>query len=282
MLGLDYNNRVSHETQSFPLSYFHVNDTHPAYRAPLHWHGQPELVRVISGSLKLYLNGEKHLLSMGDIMYINSDTIHGFVPQNCVYDIINLNIQELLLRNSLCKSTLQLFTNHNALILPSIPRENETLYQSAIQLFDMASSDATNHDLIKLGALYHFFGIVVASHHYAEKYTESNHSRILKPVLKFIEDSYMNCITLSDMVEVSKLSTSHFIALFRTLFRQTPVDYLNSYRIEQASAFLINTELSITEIAQRCSFNDSAYFTKVFKRYKNIAPQKYRKLFADK
>lgn len=279
MLGLDYNNRVSNETQRFPLSYFHVDEAHPAYRAPLHWHHQPELVRVISGSLKLYMNGEKHVLSIGDIMYINSETIHGFVPKNCVYDIINFDIQEILLRSSLCKNRLQLFTNRNASVFPSILKENESIYRIATQLFDVASSDDANYDLIKLGALYEFLGIVFTSHHYTEKYTESNHARILKPVLNFIEDSYMNCITLSDMVEVSKLSTSHFITLFHTLFRQTPIDYLNSYRIEQASAFLINSELSVTEIAQRCGFNDSAYFTKVFKRYKNITPKKYRTLF---
>ena len=53
MLGLDYNERVAHEMQNIPLSYYYVDKKHPAYHAPLHWHRPSEIVRVLSGKLKM-------------------------------------------------------------------------------------------------------------------------------------------------------------------------------------------------------------------------------------
>ena len=59
------------------------------------------------------------------------------------------------------------------------------------------------------------------------------------------------------------------------LFRSTPVDYLNYYRIERACHILTTTELPVTEVAYRCGFNDSSYFVKTFRKYMGITPRAY-------
>jgi len=58
---------------------------------------------------------------------------------------------------------------------------------------------------------------------------------------------------------------------------KTPVEYLNSYRIEKASRKLLNTDMSVTSVAFSCGFNDLSYFIKTFKAIKGITPAKYRK-----
>ena len=80
MLGLDYNERVAHEMQSIPLSYYYVDKKHPAYHAPLHWHRPSEIVRVLNGKLKMYLDEKKIAVMPGDILFINQEVIHGFSP----------------------------------------------------------------------------------------------------------------------------------------------------------------------------------------------------------
>ena len=47
-------------------------------------------------------------------------------------------------------------------------------------------------------------------------------------------------------------------------------------RIEK---LLQENELPVTQIAEQCGFNDSNYFSTVFKRVKGMTPQKYRKHF---
>lgn len=279
MLELDYNERVAHEMQNIPLSFYYLNKNHPAYHAPLHWHRSSEIVRVVSGNLKMYLDGRKIIVSPGEILFISPEVIHGFFPADCVYEIIDFDADEILLRTSFCKDTLRIFTSKHVRILPFHPVENAAIYQLADQLFTVSSEKSENNDLLVLGALFQFLGIIYDRHHYVENFKSSVNAKLFKPLLEYIEKSYMNSITLSDMAQVSGMSTSHFSLLFHDFFRQTPIDYLNSYRIERACLFLSNSDLPVTEIAYRCGFNDSAYFVKVFKKYKNITPKKYRSAF---
>ena len=276
MLGLDYNERVAHEMNNIPISYYYVDQKHPAYHAPLHWHRPSEIVRVLSGKLKMYLDGKKIMVTPGDILFINQEIIHGFFPLNCVYEIINFDADEILLRTSLCKDALRIFTNSHVSVLPFHPTEDAAIHHIATQLFTVAATESKDNDLLVLGALFELLGTIYAKHHYTENYKSSTNAKLFKPLLEFIEKSYMKPITLLDMAQVSGMSTSHFSVLFREFFRQTPMDYLNSYRIERACLFLINSELPVTEVAYRCGFNDSAYFVKVFKKYKTLTPKKYR------
>ena len=270
MLGLDYNERVAHEMNNIPVSYYYVDQKHPAYHAPLHWHRPSEIVRVLSGKLKMYLDGKKILVEPGDILFINQEIIHGFFPLNCVYEIINFDADEILLRTSLCKDALRIFTNSHVSVLPFHPTEDAAIHHIATQLFTFAATETKDHDLLVLGALFELLGTIYAKHHYTENYKSSTNAKLFKPLLEFIEKSYMKPITLLDMAQVSGMSTSHFSVLFREFFRQTPMDYLNSYRIERACLFLINSELPVTEVAYRCGFNDSAYDISYFKTSSDV------------
>jgi len=216
----------------------------------------------------------------GDILFINQEIIHGFSPIDCVYEIINFDADEILLRTSLCKDALRIFTSSHVSVLPFNPTEDISLVHIANQLFTFASTESTDNDLLILGALFELLGTIYAKHHYTENFKSSTNAKLFKPLLEFIEKSYMKPITLSDMAQVSGMSNSHFSVLFHDFFRQTPIDYLNSYRIERACLFLINSDLSVTEISYRCGFSDSAYFAKVFKKYKKTTPKKYRTMIS--
>ena len=161
-------------------------------------------------------------------------------------------------------------------VLPFHPTEDASLHHIANQLFVFASVESPDNNLLILGSLFQLLGTIYAKHHYTENFKSSANAKLFKPLLEYIEKSYMKPITLADMAQVLGLSTNHFSALFREFFRQTPIDYLNSYRIERACLFLINSDYPVTEIAYRCGFNDSAYFAKVFRKFKNATPKKYR------
>ena len=119
-------------------------------------------------------------------------------------------------------------------------------------------------------------GAIYSNHHYTRISNDATRSKTFKPLLEFIKENYMKQITLVEMAQISNMSASHFSLTFHEFFGQTPIDFLNSYRVEHACMLLSNSELSITEVAYQCGFNDSSYFVKVFKKYKNITPKRYR------
>ena len=81
MLELDYNERVTHDMKYIPLSFYHVDEKHARYHAPIHWHRPSEMARVLSGELKIHLNDRTVCAKTGDIIYINREVIHGFSPR---------------------------------------------------------------------------------------------------------------------------------------------------------------------------------------------------------
>lgn len=276
MLGLDYNERVSHEMQHMPFSYYLVDASHSAYYAPAHWHRQLEIVHVLKGTLQIFLNESEYTLTGGQMIYINLEVIHSFVPENCVYEIIDFDADELLLRTAFCKDSLQIFVNHKVHILPEQPIADEKLIAILQNLFSLTANSAGTHNLMALGALFEFLGYIYTNHAYTEYRSNSGSAKAFRTLLDYIEESYMKPLTLADMAQVAQMSPSHFSAMFRDFFHQTPIDYLNTYRIERASLMLTGTDLSVTDISYQCGFNDSAYFAKVFQKYKGITPKKYR------
>ena len=99
-----------------------------------------------------------------------------------------------------------------------------------------------------------------------------------KQMLSFIHQHYAEKISLQDLSDHAGLSTKECIRLFKNTFHQTPMDYLISYRIEQAKDLLKNTEEPVTNIAFMTGFQNSAYFSKTFKKYTDLTPKQYRNL----
>ncbi len=59
----------------------------------------------------------------------------------------------------------------------------------------------------------------------------------------------------------------------------SPVEYLLRYRIEQAKLLLVQTDYTISRIAEEVGFNQAAYFTLCFTKQEKISPRKYRQRF---
>ena len=85
-------------------------------------------------------------------------------------------------------------------------------------------------------------------------------------------------LSLPELAAVFALSPAHLSRTFRKVTGFGIREYLVHTRIQNACGLLLNTELSITEIADRCGFNDSNYFGDAFKKAVGLAPREYRKL----
>ena len=74
------------------------------------------------------------------------------------------------------------------------------------------------------------------------------------------------------------VSPSHLSRVFHQETGFGVREYLIHYRIRQACDLLLNSELTVTQIADRCGFSDSNYFGDAFKKATGLSPREYRKL----
>lgn len=93
--------------------------------------------------------------------------------------------------------------------------------------------------------------------------------------------SYMNSrfsekITVEELAGLVGLSAGHFSKLFKTVTGDTPIGFLNLLRLQKARIMLINETASLTDIALRCGFNSSSYFSACFLEKYRMTPSAYR------
>ena len=102
----------------------------------------------------------------------------------------------------------------------------------------------------------------------------------MKLILKFVENNYMEKITIEDVAKEVNLSQSHFMKYFKNTMGTSFIDYLNEYRLTMASRLLISSDSSILDIAAEVGFDNLSYFNRSFKKRFQQTPREYRKRYA--
>ena len=75
------------------------------------------------------------------------------------------------------------------------------------------------------------------------------------------------------------VSYSHFRRIIRMLTGYAPTQFLIECRLNHAMKLLTNTALSIREIAHESGFEDEYYFSRIFRKHRQLTPSAYRKEF---
>ena len=99
---------------------------------------------------------------------------------------------------------------------------------------------------------------------------------LISEIIKYVNRHYQENITLEQISKAFARSRSSISHTFKGETGQTFREYLISVRLRSAKSLLLYSNLSVTEIAFSVGFNDSNYFSNVFKKYMGISPIKYR------
>ena len=102
------------------------------------------------------------------------------------------------------------------------------------------------------------------------------HAAALRKAENFIMENFTRKISLREISAVAGLSPPYFSTIFKEEMGENLSKYLNRLRVEKASRLLLETEMSLSEIAACCCFEDQSWFSKIFKAYTGISPGKYR------
>ncbi len=98
----------------------------------------------------------------------------------------------------------------------------------------------------------------------------------------YLDESYKKLPSLKDIGEALDMHPDYISHVFKRYMGISPLKYAAYLRCGEAQTLLMDTELTISEIADLCRFAYPAYFCSFFKRYVGISPQQYRRSFAVK
>ena len=101
-------------------------------------------------------------------------------------------------------------------------------------------------------------------------------SAFFRAACLYIEENFDRLITRDTVAAHLRISPNYFSRVFREQGAMTFSDYLTQVRIGKAKFMLEKYDLPLSQIAQRCGFNDFNYFYKVFKKVVGRTPTEYR------
>ena len=101
-------------------------------------------------------------------------------------------------------------------------------------------------------------------------------SALVKHALAYLHQNYTQALSRREIAEAVGVSKNYLSQIFRQEMGLSPWECLNRFRIQQAKELLRSTDVSITAIAIRVGFKDSAYFSRVFHKHVGQSPQAYR------
>lgn len=99
---------------------------------------------------------------------------------------------------------------------------------------------------------------------------------LLENIVLYMERHIKEDITLNNIIENCAISQGYLSRIFREQFQVSVMEYLHMKKIHLAKGYFYFTEDSIAEVAFRLGYNESSYFSKVFKKYENMTVRQYK------
>lgn len=98
----------------------------------------------------------------------------------------------------------------------------------------------------------------------------------LDGIYKHINNNFKQQISLNEIANVANMTVPAFCRYFKKVTGKTFTKLVNEYRVVHATKLLQESQMSITEIAFECGFNNFSHFNKLFKEVTGKSASKYR------
>ncbi|CAM3420927.1 response regulator [Paenibacillus lupini] len=99
----------------------------------------------------------------------------------------------------------------------------------------------------------------------------------IQQAIDYIEEHYLdNDLSIKQVAECIHLNPSYLSTLFKKETGETFTGYVTRLKLQKAQVLLRNTDMKISEICQTVGFDDSTYFSSVFKKHFQVSPSEFR------
>ena len=282
----DGSEQISYRNPAFPVFVAHGPlSNFPDMSALCHWHDDIEIIMPYEGYMTYNVNGVHIKINTGELLFVNSKQMHyGYSADksDCRYICITC------VPSLLCGGSNFEHSYINPIIInPGIPyfvaNESTPGYDRMVtavnEVFRLFSRESDGAEIGILSELYSFwYGLYTACGNTINSIASADPDIVTqRMMLDYIHSNYRKKLTLNDIASAGNVCRTRCCRIFKKFMQRTPVDYLNSYRLEKGIQLLRTTHMSMTEIAESCGFGSSSYFTELFTRAHGCPPTSFRR-----
>ena len=246
------------------------------------FHRYHELYYIAEGRCSVFIGQRTYRMQAGDFAMIPAGTLHktDFTSrgQNTKY-VISFSVNVAKQMDAFLETDLSGTGIRAGKIKAPVQRQEAVLLLANRMLYEFENQPPLGRSLCM--ALLAELLISLQRYRDGEEENDGNEDPIhgrMRDVAAYLCEHAREQITLTEVASHFAVSPSH---LSRSFHQETGFgfrEYLVHYRIRQACDLLLNTDLSVTQIADQCGFSDSNYFGDAFKKATGLSPREYRKL----
>ncbi len=267
-------------------SFLVFDRTKDTFDFPIHYHEEFEINFILNGKGVKRIVGD-HIEEIDDVelVLVGPNLYHGWELNKCknkkIHEITiqfhNDLFSDSMLQRRIMQPIKEMFNRSNHGILFS----KKTGSELADRLIQIS----------KLDGMDYFLEIISILHDMANSRNQKLLSTFtvdydtfedddkMKLVYEYVQKNFSEKITLDDVSSVASMSPVSFNRFIKKRTGKTFVNYLNDIRVGYAARWLVEKDLSISEIAFKSGFNNIANFNRIFKSIKNTTPSQYREEF---
>lgn len=262
----------SHGTDKFPVAIF----SEATYGALPHHHREYEVLYLTKGKMHFSIDNYEHIISEGDVVFIEPYTSHGFLSDGSVFHYYALLFDPSILgvKNDSARETFESVRFNRYISL------SDDILSRIPALYKADRECSFGHEILMKLFIYSIINHLIATHQFSSisdlKLMQSGCSHAVSIAMKYIVINYREQIRVEDIVSLVKYSQSHFMRLFKRETGYSITEYINHVRVEKACLDLIYSQKSLTDIAIGNGFSTPQYFSKVFSGVMNVTPSQFR------
>ena len=276
---MKYQYEIVPKDEYLPFRFFYSNDGKKSYVTP-HWHDYIEVIYILTGSLKIIINGRQVMLEPDNMIIINSNHIHATLSEDPLTTAYVLQMAVSFLQqtndqyeNFLYDTVISLHNDTHS----RLPEIKETL-----RSFHQLEKDPNPFENLKKNALLYdavyTFARYFSSEHrpQTERFHAETYTRLTE-ITSYINMHYTEDISLESTARRVGLSSAYLSRFFRKYIGITFSDYIDMVRLDAAYSQITTTRLPILQIAEECGFANYPIFVKKFKRAYKETPLRLRR-----
>lgn len=276
-----------HNSPDFPCSAYYTDWQIQKIRGvPWHWHRELEFMFVVEGNVHVWFDNQDFILQEGDGVFCNSRCLHQFQMTRCD----RCRVHSLVFDHQLiCGGPGTIFDQKY--IYPLISARS--VPGSILLGTDSGHRQILDH----IKTAHQFCQEEPPGYEYDVRYhlskallliLEENRALLqaspsgalqvgrVRNMLDYIHQNYASPITLSSLAASANICERECQRCFQKVLHQSPMDYLQQYRMQMAGKLLLETNDSILNIGLAVGLSNPSHFCKIFRKHMSCSPAKFR------
>lgn len=245
-----------------------------------HWHSEIEIIYCVKGYIDVKLDGTRERVGAGCAVFIGSGVVHEIVECDPNGEMLVIEMGVSFLGINYTKLSELEFLSAVVDISKNDAFGIGELFVRLTEIQCRGLSNDTPWE--EMGLLFLLADAMLKKipnrrHISAAKKQRLKKISIIQPVIKYVEQNYMNNITVAEAAEVVGYETNYFGKCFKEAVGISFHNYLNRYRIILAQNIMSADNTVISKIGEMVGIPDPKTFSRIFKEKTGKTPSEYRK-----